>query len=160
MPAARQIAADLPYLRRYARSLTGDQTRGDTYVRATLQAIVDGDLGLDANQAPRQELYRVFHAIWDATGATLEQDPPMTLRPDETLQKLSPSDRKALLLTTLEGFTIDEAAAILSIDPADVARDIASAHADIDAALRTRVLIIEDEPIIALDLEGLVRDLA
>ena len=51
MSAARQIAAELPYLRRYARSLTGEQTRGDTYVRATLQAIVDGDIVLDAEEA-------------------------------------------------------------------------------------------------------------
>ena len=159
MTKARQIAADLPFLRRYARSLTGNQMRGDTYVRATLQAILDDDIDLNADYAPRVALYHVFHAIWDSTGATLERDPQAALPSDETLQKLEPSDRKAFLLTTLEGFSLEEAANILGISTADVSRDIESAHAAIDAALKTRVLIIEDEPIIALDIEALVTDL-
>ncbi len=159
MTKTRQIAADLPYLRRYARSLTGNQMRGDTYVRATLQAILDDDIDLNADYAPRVALYHVFHAIWDSTGDTLDRDPQSALPSDETLQKLEPSDRKAFLLTTLEGFSLEEAAEILGISTEDVSRDIASAHAAIDAALKTRVLIIEDEPIIALDIEALVREL-
>ncbi|OYU71125.1 MAG: response regulator [Alphaproteobacteria bacterium PA2] len=159
MNSARKIAADLPYLRRYARSLTGDQIRGDAYVRATLQALLDGDLELEERDTPKVALYMAFHQMWDRTGATLEQTPRSTLASDQTLQRLSPPDRKAFLLTAMEGFTLDEAAEILAMSPLEVARDIASAHADIDAALKTRVLIIEDEPIIALDIEGLVREL-
>ena len=159
MPAARQIAADLPYLRRYARSLTGDQKRGDTYVRATLQAILDDKVELNADLASRVALYQVFHAIWDSSGAALDQAAESALRSDATLQKLSPSDRKAFLLTTLEGFNLKEAAEILAMSQSDVTRDIASAHADIDSALKTRVLIIEDEPIIALDIQALVKEL-
>ena len=156
---ARQIAADLPYLRRYARSLTGEQMRGDTYVRATLEAILHGETELDPEQTPRVALYRVFHAIWDSSGATLEQDVQVTLKPDVTLQKMSPSNRKAFLLTTMEGFTVGEASEILTVSLETVAMDVASAHAEIDAALKTRVLIIEDEPIIAMDIEALVKDL-
>lgn len=156
---ARQIAADLPYLRRYARSLTGEQTRGDTYVRATLEAILHGDTELDPEQSSRVALYRVFHTIWDSSGATLEQDVQVTLKPDVTLQRMSPSNRKAFLLTTMEGFTIDETSEILTVSQQTVATDVAAAHAEIDAALKTRVLIIEDEPIIAMDIEALVRDL-
>lgn len=159
MTSAQSIAADLPFLRRYARSLTGDQTRGDAYVRATLQAILDGDLPLDAAAAPRVALYSAFHKIWDRTGATLEQSPQGGAASDKTLQRLTPPDRKAFLLTAMESFTLDEAADILAMSPLEVARDIASAHQDIDAALKTRVLIIEDEPIIALDIEALVKDL-
>ena len=59
----------------------------------------------------------------------------------------------------MEGFTLEEAADILTMSQEDVTRDIASAHADIDSALKTRVLIIEDEPIIALDIEALVKEL-
>ena len=156
---ARQIAADLPYLRRYARSLTGEQTRGDTYVRATLEAILHGDTELDPEQTPRVALYRVFHAIWDTSGATLEQDVQVTLKPDVTLQKMSPSNRKAFLLTTMEGFSIDDTSEILTVSQETVVSDVAAAHTEIDAALKTRVLIIEDEPIIAMDIEALVSDL-
>ena len=159
MTSARNIAADLPFLRRYARSLTGDQSRGDAYVRTTLQAILDGDIALKDSDAPRVALYAAFHQIWDRTGATLEQAPRPSATSDQTLQRLSPPDRKAFLLTAVEGFTLDETAAILAMAPLDVARDIASAHASIDSALKTRVLIIEDEPIIALDIEALVKDL-
>ena len=159
MNSAQKIAADLPFLRRYARSLTGDQSRGDAYVRATLQALLDGDLALEVSDTPKVALYMAFHQMWDRTGATLEQLPRTGVASDLTLQRLSPPDRKAFLLTAMEGFTLDEAAEILAMSPLDVARDIASAHSDIDAALKTRVLIIEDEPIIALDIEALVKDL-
>jgi DNA-directed RNA polymerase specialized sigma24 family protein len=156
---AQQIAADLPYLRRYARSLTGDQSRGDTYVRATLEAILADEGQIDPELSSKVALYRVFHSIWNSTGATLEQDIQATLRPDITLQRLSPANRKAFLLTTMEGFTTAEAAEILSVSPDVVLRDVASAHGEIDAALKTQVLIIEDEPIIAMDIEALVMDL-
>jgi len=33
------VAAQLPYLRRYARALTGSQKRGDNYTIATIDAI-------------------------------------------------------------------------------------------------------------------------
>ncbi len=156
---ARQIAADLPYLRRYARSLTGEQARGDTYVRATLEAILAGDTDTDPGHSSKVALYRVFHSIWNSSGATLEPDIQVTLKPDATLQKMSPANRKAFLLTTMEGFTVGETSDILSVSQDTVLRDVASAHAEIDAALKTRVLIIEDEPIIAMDIEALVMDL-
>ena len=154
---ARQIATDLPYLRRYARSLTGDQARGDTYVRATLEALLQGDGSLDPGPSPRVALYQVFHKIWNSTGATLE--PEVQTTPDATLQKLSPTHRQAFLLTTMEGFSDEEAAQILSVSRETIVKDVEAAHIDIDAALKTRVLIIEDEPIIALDIEAIVKDL-
>jgi DNA-directed RNA polymerase specialized sigma24 family protein len=40
MSKAQAVAHDLPYLRRYARALTGSQTSGDAYVAATLEALV------------------------------------------------------------------------------------------------------------------------
>ena len=36
MSLGDQVAANLPYLRRYARALTGSQHTGDAFVRATL----------------------------------------------------------------------------------------------------------------------------
>ena len=38
---SREIAAALPYLRRYARALTGNQGIGDQYVRIMLEMIVE-----------------------------------------------------------------------------------------------------------------------
>jgi len=73
--------------------------------------------------------------------------------------RIAPRSRQAFLLTALEGFTPTEAAQILGTDFADVERLIAEAQAEIDAELATDVLIIEDEPVIAADIEALVQEL-
>src|SRR3546814_17169195 len=59
----------------------------------------------------------------------------------------------------MEGFSRDEAAAILEADEEEIAGLLASAIAEIDRQTATHVLIIEDEPIIAMDLEGIVQGL-
>ena len=38
MSLGQQLQPHLPFLRRYARALTGNQTDGDAFVRATLEA--------------------------------------------------------------------------------------------------------------------------
>ena len=43
MSMSQTLAPHLPYLRRYARALTGTQASGDTYVRAALSALLAGD---------------------------------------------------------------------------------------------------------------------
>ena len=40
MSLGQELAPHLPFLRRYARALTGSQQHGDAFVRATLEAIV------------------------------------------------------------------------------------------------------------------------
>jgi hypothetical protein len=40
MSLGQELAPHLPFLRRYARALTGTQGHGDAFVRATLEAIV------------------------------------------------------------------------------------------------------------------------
>ena len=38
---ADEVGRHLPYLRRYARALTGTQSTGDAYAAATLEAILE-----------------------------------------------------------------------------------------------------------------------
>lgn len=163
MSLLARLAPHLPYVRRYARALTGDQTTGDHYVRVALEALAAGERVLEANLTPRVALYHVFHAIWCSSGAQLE-----TYAPDEVggsddantrLMRIAPRSRQAFLLTALEGFTPSEAAQILDTDFGVVERLIAEAQAEIDAELATDVLIIEDEPVIAADIEALVTEL-
>jgi CheY-like chemotaxis protein len=75
------------------------------------------------------------------------------------MMRIAPRSRQAILLTALEGFTPSEAAPILDTDFDEVDRLIAKAQQEIDAELATEVLIIEDEPVIAADIEALVREL-
>jgi CheY-like chemotaxis protein/DNA-directed RNA polymerase specialized sigma24 family protein len=161
MSLLARLAPHLPYVRRYARALTGDQATGDNYVRVALEALAAGDTALDANLTPRVALYRVFHAIWCSTGAQLEapQDDGAVDDTSHRLMRIAPRSRQAFLLTALEGFTPSEAAQILDTDFEDVERLIGEAQSEIDAELATDVLIIEDEPVIAADIEALVREL-
>ena len=161
MSLLARLAPHLPYVRRYARALTGDQATGDNYVRVALEALAAGERQLPPAMTPRVALYHVFHTIWSSTGARLEGEPAGETGNDPAarLMRMAPRSRQAFLLTALEGFTPSEAAQILDAGPADVETLIAQAQAEIDAELATDVLIIEDEPVIAADIEALVREL-
>ena len=162
MSLLARLAPHLPYVRRYARALTGSQPTGDQYVRVALEALAAGEQTLPDQLSPRVALYHVFHAIWGTSGAQLEDrnpDQETGGAPADRLMRIAPRSRQAFLLTALEGFTPSEAAQILDTGYPEVERLIAQAQADIDAELATDVLIIEDEPVIAADIEALVREL-
>ena len=161
MSLLARLAPHLPYVRRYARALTGDQATGDNYVRVALEALAAGERQLSSDMTPRVALYHVFHAIWSSTGAQLEDTSGLEGRDDASrrLMRIAPRSRQAFLLTALEGFTPSEAAQILGADVNDVERLIGDAQAEIDAELATDVLIIEDEAIISADIESLVKEL-
>jgi CheY-like chemotaxis protein len=158
MSLVEQLGPHLPFLRRYARALTGTQKSGDTYVKAALQALASGTHELD-NMPPRVALYRLFQVIWGQTGARLETAPDSVSSITDRVLRIPPQHRQAFLLTALEGFTIDEASQILAQSPENVRGLIARAQGDIENELATDVLIIEDEPVIAADIEALVLDL-
>jgi CheY-like chemotaxis protein len=161
MSLLARLAPHLPYVRRYARALTGDQSTGDNYVRVALEALAAGERQLSPDMTPRVALYHVFHAIWSSTGAQLEANAAGLGHEDAAsrLMRIAPRSRQAFLLTALEGFTPSEAAQILSSDVRSVEGLIAEAQAEIDAELATDVLIIEDEAIISADIESLVKEL-
>ena len=164
MSLGQDLAPHLPFLRRYARALTGSQKEGDTYVRAALEAIVaaPGDFPRDVD--PRLGLYRTFQAIWQSsaveTGIDGGQDNGLTEAIAQArLARITPRSRQALLLTAMEGFTTEDAAYLIAVEPAEVETLVAEALAEIERQTHAEVLIIEDEPIIAMDLETIVRDL-
>ena len=159
MSLVEQFGPHLPYLRRYARALTGSQESGDSYIRASLTALAEDPSQVSKELPPRQALYRFFHVIWGSTGARLERADDAGSSPEKRLQALAPVERQAFLLTALEGFQVSEAATILGKTAQQVEELISKAHADIEATLSTKVLIIEDEPVIAADLESLVEEL-
>ena len=161
MSLLAKLAPHLPYVRRYARALTGNQTTGDQYVRVALEALASGDRTLDDHLSPRVALYHAFQAIWQTTGARLEPRPVEGHGHDasQRLMRIAPPSRQAFLLTAVEGFTPSETAQILGTDFPHIEALISQAQAEIDAELATTVLIIEDEPVIAADIEALVKEL-
>jgi len=159
MSLVEQLGPHLPYLRRYARALTGAQKSGDQYVKAALQALAAGEAELE-QLPPKVALYKLFQLIWSQTGAKLETPPEAGGDAiAQRVMRIPPRHRQAFLLTALEGFSIDEAAQILDDTTEGVRGLISRAQRDIEAELATEVLIIEDEPVIAADIEALVLDL-
>lgn len=163
MSRSASIAANLPYPRRFARALTGSQTSGDSYAVATLEAIAE-DAGTTGGQLePRQALYQVFLKIWGSLAVnqrgTDRSGNPMMRAADRTLEALTPLPRAVFLLRALKGFTPGEIGEILERPPMEIQELLDVAGRQIASQLRTEVLIIEDEPIIAMDLEAMVTDL-
>jgi ABC-type hemin transport system ATPase subunit len=75
------------------------------------------------------------------------------------LARITPLSRQALLLTAMEGFTPEDTGYLIGAEPDEVEALVAEALAEIERQTRAEVLIIEDEPIIAMDIETIVRDL-
>jgi CheY-like chemotaxis protein len=161
---SQEIAPHLPFLRRYARALTGSQQSGDAHVTACLDAIVADPSLIDRDgDGAKVGLYRLFHDLW--AGLPPAEDDPgeavsgaeRTAR--ERLAAMTPEGRQVLLLTTLEGFLPSEAARITGHTEPEIARLVQAAIEEIDRQTATRVLIIEDEPLISLDLSEIVESL-
>lgn len=160
---AQTIAPHLSFLRRYARSLTGSQQSGDAYVAAVLEALVADPSSLASDLEPRIALFQVFSRIWNSVKSNRHTGPvpaslPMPLV-DRRIELMMPVPRQAFLLVAVERFKPEEAAVILDKPVAELQADLEEAGRQIAEQVATDVLIIEDEPLIALDLEALVKGL-
>ncbi|MGZ8408384.1 MAG: response regulator [Hyphomicrobium sp.] len=152
------IAPQLPYLRRFARALMGSQDRGDAYVVAMLEALVADNRIFDRNVAPRTAAYKAFINVWNSVPTNGRADPAGDIA-DRRIETLNPGPRQAFLLAAVEEFPTRDIAIILGKSEDDVAELIDAAGKEIAEQLASRVLIIEDEPLIALDIEGLVTEI-
>ncbi|WOE75979.1 response regulator [Alterisphingorhabdus coralli] len=165
MSLGQELAPHLPFLRRYARALAGEQQAGDAYVKSTLETIVEAPQQFPRDMGVKLGLYRTFQAIWASTsedGAQDNKEPSSDLREHVTRKRLVaiPSEaRQALLLTAMEGFSHADTALLMERDETEISGLVDEALAEIDKQISTRVLIIEDEPIIAMDIETIVEDM-
>ena len=160
MSTAQLVVQHLPYLRRYARALTGSQMAGDAYVAATLETLVSEPETIGATGHVKVELFRVFTRIWNSLSVNgrseqIQRDLPAEVR----IGQITPLPRQAFLLSCLEGFSEEEVGAIISVDTETVRELVDEAGRELAADMATDILIIEDEPLIAMDLEALVEGL-
>lgn len=159
MSSAQKVTQYLPYLRRYARALTGSQASADAYVAATMEAMI-GEPGIVQTDNPKMALFRLFTAIWNSLPlnkamGTVEPDTPA----EQRLGRLTPRARQAFLLVSLEDFSERDAANILDVTLGELRSLTEDAGRELASEIATEVLIIEDESLIALDLEGLIESL-
>ncbi|MEM7567370.1 MAG: response regulator [Pseudomonadota bacterium] len=160
MSMSQTIAPHLPYLRRYARALAGNQASGDAYVVSVLETLVAAPESFPADQDPRIAVYQVFSRIWNSVPVNLdEKEGDAAFAAQRHLDAITPMPRQAFLLTAVEGFSNADAATILGLDSQQLRELLDKAGEEIASQMATDVLIIEDEPIIAMDLEALVEGL-
>jgi DNA-directed RNA polymerase specialized sigma24 family protein len=160
LPASQAVLQHLPYLRRYARALTGSQASGDAYVAATLESLIASPQILESGPSRRIALYRLFTKIWNSVPVNEKADAAApTLTPEQHLTQLTPLPRQAFLLVALEGFSEADAAQILDCDLSTLRGLVEESGRELAAEIATDVLIIEDETFIAMDIEALVESL-
>ena len=164
MSLAQDIGPHLPFLRRFARALSGSQQGGDAYVVSTLEAIVADPSCFPTNLDPRVALYQVFLRYWTSltiNSETVSHTPAdgFASMAERNLDAITPRARQAFLLRVVENFSVDQIASIMRTKLDDVTGLIDVAAHEIAKQVATDVLIIEDEPVIALDIETLVEDL-
>ncbi|MGB0085854.1 MAG: response regulator [Rhodomicrobiaceae bacterium] len=160
---AHELRSHLPYARRFARALSGSQQSGDAYIIQTLEALVADRSVLSDYETPKLALYATLLGLWNSVAINHVPDTapadPTVASADRRLQGLTPRPRQAFLLVSMEGFTVSEAAEILGVDEETVSGLIDEASQDIASQVATDVLIIEDEPLIAMDLESLMQEM-
>lgn len=152
MGLSEAVAPELPYLRRYARAITGSQAMGDSAVRETLEALLEAPEEFDTSVPARLELYRIFHRLWKPS--TLS-----SLAPMGDIGQMTARMRQSLLLASVEGFTIGEAANILNVPVEELSTELDLARELVSDHLASDVLVIEDEAIIALHIQSIVKSL-
>jgi CheY-like chemotaxis protein len=157
MNLAECIRPHLVFARRFARALSGSQESGDAYVAATLEAII-ADPALLRPERARVDLFRLLLKLWDGLLANREGGDSRS-DPTRKLQDITPRPRQAFLLVNVEGFTRSEAAEILEATVEEVDGLLDAASREMAAGIATSVLIIEDEPLIAIDIESIVSQL-
>ena len=162
MSLSTRIAPHLPYLRRFSRAVTGSQTSGEAYVATTLEALI-ADISLFPEaSSDRIALYKLFSALF--TSSAVDIPAPISSfaweqRAARNLANLAPRPRQAFLLVAVEGFTHAQAAEVLDAGEEEFAGLLDEAAHDISRQVATEIMIIEDEPLIAMDIEQMVESL-
>lgn len=134
----------LPYGRRYARALTGSQPEGDLLVAESLRGL--SAQRLKEGFTPLCQLYEAISGLFSRKGFAAEYD----------VAGLSVTQRQLLLLITLEEVPVEMAARITGVSTKQAEQELEDAQGRLHKNVQTSVLIIEDEPIIAMDIEQLV----
>jgi DNA-directed RNA polymerase specialized sigma24 family protein len=157
---AVQIAQHLPFLRRFARALTGNQAQGDEQVVKLLEAILADQEPFPTDLPARPALYRAFLRAGTPNGSARDGTGAAPLESAEArLHALAARTREAFLLTTMEEFSVADAARILECGEEEVRSLVEQASRELARQVATEVLIIEDEPMIAIDIESIVESL-
>lgn len=157
----QEIEEQLPYLRRYARAMSGSRDLGDRMAEQALLTFLRDDEALPEGCDLRVVLFR---ALQDARGAANYQledtfENAALIQGNRHLARLTPGSRDAFLLSAFEQFTHQEIATIMRRAPDDIEGLIAVAREDLSNMITGRILVIEDELAVANELSEIVMEM-
>jgi CheY-like chemotaxis protein/DNA-directed RNA polymerase specialized sigma24 family protein len=153
MSVSQAVGAQIPALRRFARALTGSQTSGDAYVTETLETLLADPTLIPTESDVKAALYKLFLAMWTSVEVNRQDSAqPDLAAPDRNLQEISAGPRQAFLLTALEEFSVKDAARVMLVSEEKFERLLEEAGREIAEQAACDVLIIEDEPLIAIEV--------
>jgi len=161
MSIANVVGSHIPHLRRFARALTGSQAGGDAYVQQLLETLIEDPAALAKSKDVRVGLYRTFLQILSSVAASGWQPSPKAWASgfDRNVSAMTPRTRQAFLLRHVEGFTLSETAEVLDASLEETQELLDKAGEEIARQVATDALIIEDEPLIVMDLTQILEEL-
>ena len=162
MSLSASIAPHLPYLRRYSRAVSGSQSSGDALVAALLEALIADFSIFPKASNDRIALYQLYAKLFTAVNIRVPEasaESAWERSAQANLSALAPRARQAFLLVAVEGFSEGEAAEVLDVSEKEFSGLIQEASAEISRQVATEIMIIEDEPLIAMDIEEMVESL-
>ena len=138
----RRLRDYLPQLRRFARSLTGQQTYADMTVITMMDELLSHQEHYICESAPHVAFYRRLLTLLDRTGA-------------------QPSNRarQAWLLIKSEELDPEDVMAVMDIDRHELDEMLRQRATEMSSQSGARLLIIEDDPLVAMELLRLTHGL-
>lgn len=155
----RGVGPHLARLRRHARAMAGSQTSGDAYVTALLDIINADPSILRGQSCPRVGLFRLYSQLVAATSRDISGSDTADLWQLPAPAMLSHQIREALLLMSVERFSVREVAEIMRVAPSEVEALVDVAGECLATLGGADVMIIESEPLIAMNIKQIVEDL-
>ena len=156
------IVPHIPFLRRFSRILTGSQHNGDAYVAVLLESIITDPTPYQNVADIRVALYENFCKLWESIplNHAIPGFPVASgFATGMTSAAFSSKALEAYLLKSIEGFSEEQVARILGLTVSEVRELIAEASKATSTQQPINVLIIEDEPLIAMDIEDILTSL-
>lgn len=149
------------FLRQYARAVVSDQLLGDEIVAAALSDFDPAAIAGFDDRRRKIALFRAFYEIWRRARVGGEGAPAFTREALLASQpNIAPPERQLALLVDVVGIGADMAADLLELDVNEARRLLSEEREALEKRkVEGSALVIEDEPLIAMDVSTLLESL-
>lgn len=154
------ITSTVSLFRRFAAAMAGNQTVADRYLRDILVTLSEEKNPTNGDAETRTVLFQSFLHRWMRDGGqTSEPDNHLVERAQGALASLDVQSRAALLLHVLAGFDFATVAEVQGTSKQKAQEAIFTARRKVAAAAQSKVLIVEDEIFLAMDISDIVNEM-